>query len=188
MTSVFNFNYQGIQRAVFFYLIGAWMKKNQIKFCKWRAFFFFCFSWCVFVCCDMIITGNIGQGVTGKIFQISFESIEILFVFTAVISLLSFFSVIKIKSSRFINTVASTTFGIYLFHDSNVGRQLIWDGILHTLDKQYMSSLFPLFAVVSVIMVFTCATMIDLIRQKYFEKRLLPILESKINKFFRKQI
>lgn len=188
MTSVFNFNYQGIQRAVFFYLIGAWMKKNQIKFCKWRAFFFFCFSWCVFVCCDMIITGNIGQGVTGKIFQISFESIEILFVFTAVISLLSFFSVIKIKSSRFINTVASTTFGIYLFHDSNVGRQLIWDEILHTLDKQYMSSLFPLFAVVSVIMVFTCATMIDLIRQKYFEKRLLPILESKINKFFRKQI
>lgn len=188
MTSVFDFKYQGIQRAVFFYLVGAWMKKNQITFCKWGSFFLFCFSWCVFIFCDMIITGNIGQGVTGKVFKIFFESIEILFAFIAVISLLSFFSVIKIKTNRFINTVASTTFGIYLFHDSNVGRQLIWDEILHTLDKQYMSSLFPLFAVVSVIMVFTCATMIDLIRQKYFEKRLLPILESKINKFFRKQI
>lgn len=59
-----------------------------------------------------------------------------------------------------------------------------WD--FHTLDKQYMSLFFPLFAFVSVIIVFTCDTIIDFVRQKYFEKWLLLLVENKINRIARR--
>lgn len=182
-TTVFDLLYQGLQRSIFFYSLGALLKRTNFKFRKWSSLLLFIFSWCVFIFCDMIIYGIIGQGSSGKLFTKFFEMVEIICVPLAVISLFCFFYRINVKTNRFINTIASTTFGIYLFHDSNIGRQFIWDGLLHVIDKQYVSLYFPIYAIVSVSIVFTCGAIIDLLRQKLFDRKLLPLFENKINKF-----
>ena len=188
-TTVFNFAYVDIQRAVFFYIAGAWVKRNNIVFNKWVALLVFAISWLVFVGCDMISTGIVWYGlVRGKMIVKFLESIEVVFcVPVAVLALFSFFRACRVRESYFINLIASTTFGIYLFHDSSLNRQLIWDGILHTLDKQYESCFFPFFAVLSVVLVFGCCSVIDLVRQHVFERKVLPFLGNKIKKMFQER-
>ena len=76
-----------------------------------------------------------------------------------------------------INSIASTTFGIYLFHDSGVMRQLIWNNILQ-VGKQYSSDLYPILALISVGGVFLASMIVDLIRMKIFEPTQNKIYED----------
>ena len=152
----------------------------DVLFNKWIALSLFTVAWFLFVGCDMISMGVIFPSLArGKIFVKFFEGIEIIFcVPVAVLSLFIFFKTCNLRENRFINILASTTFGIYLFHDSSLNRQLIWDGILHIIDRQYKSIFFPVFAVLSIVLVFICGTVIDLLRQHLFERKILAFFKK----------
>lgn len=140
--------------------------------------------WCTFSGLD-IASSFLGSNDTkGLVLKTLFDIVEIaICVPVCTVSLFLFFKNCKFGYSKFINTVAPTTFGIYLIHDSGVGRTLIWDKIFHCLDVQYESVYFPLVALGTIVAVFICCSVIEYLRQVLFERRYMPLLNTKLSQF-----
>ena len=81
-----------------------------------------------------------------------------------------FFKNLKIKHSKFINTVAASTFGVLLIHGhSEAMRRWLWKDTLNNVgvyDQVWM----PLHAIGSVLLIFTVCTAIDYLRIRFVEK------------------
>lgn len=91
-----------------------------------------------------------------------------------------FFKELKIKNNKFINLISSATFGVYLIHEQFFARNVIWHNLVkvyNVLDSKYIL----LYIIVSVLVVYTCCTIIELLRQacaKFINKK---ILKNKLN-------
>lgn len=95
------------------------------------------------------------------------------------ISLFLFFKNIKIKNSKIINKIASTTFGILCIHaSSDAMRQWLWKDTLNNVGAYY-SNYTIVHAIGSVLGVCIICSSIDLIRQKYIEKKFFIWFETK---------
>lgn len=90
----------------------------------------------------------------------------------------TFKNIKKSFSSKFINIVSATTFGIYLLHDNNYIRHFLWREVLDC-PSMIKSNYFVLFAVGSVLAVFVVCSLIDLFRI-YVLERPLFLVSSKI--------
>lgn len=104
-------------------------------------------------------------------------------VFLLAIGLGAFILFLKsnIAYRSWINTVAATTFGIYLIHDNGLFARYMWDHIFYTY-QYYDSLLLPIYAVCVVAIVFVVGMSIDYLRIQFLEKPLMqhitPILEQ----------
>lgn len=88
------------------------------------------------------------------------------------------FATWKINYHRWINTLASATFGVYLIHDSSTVRSFIWGDIFQ--NSQYQNSLLLIpYSILAVALVYTICTVIDLIRQQIFEKPFVHIVNKR---------
>jgi Uncharacterized protein conserved in bacteria len=87
------------------------------------------------------------------------------------------FQHMKIKSSKLINTIASTTLGIYLFHENPMFRTILWDGILK-INRVYYLPMFIVYFFMSVISLFGIGALIDILRIKLLEE---PMFNRKFN-------
>ena len=83
------------------------------------------------------------------------------------------FKDIKVKQNKFINFIASHTFGILLFHDHNYFRYIIWERVF-SVKKSYEFGFgaLVLYTVSVVIIIFLIGTVIDLIREYALEKNI----------------
>ena len=101
-------------------------------------------------------------------------------------NIFAFFSKIDIKQNQFINIIASTTLGIYLIHVSTI-KTIFYRDFFH-INQQYLSNLFPLFALIDVFGIFFICSLIDFARLKFIEPRMLKkadmIFITIKNKFF----
>lgn len=96
---------------------------------------------------------------------------------------ISFFKNLKIKQSKFINTVAASTFGVLLIHaNSDIMRQWLWRDMLENV-KWYHTPWIYLHAVGAVFGIYIVCTVIDMVRRYLFEK---PFLEWLNKKFLRR--
>ena len=124
---------------------------------------------------------SVGTDVTIKMKIISefAETINttVLYPIIAVI-IFKIFEAIDIGSRKTINTIAATTLGVYLIHDSVFGRLLIWNVILKVDTVQYPQKLFPLYAMSTILGVFIVCSCIDYLRLRFIE----PIMMSKARK------
>ena len=90
-----------------------------------------------------------------------------------------FFCVFKnlnLKHNKFVNLLASTTFGIYLLHVNGQLKYFIWHKIF-CFDKFSGNSSFPLYVLLCVFVVFTLLSLIEAARKIIFDKtvnRLFP--------------
>ena len=84
----------------------------------------------------------------------------------------------------FINTIAKSTFGVYLIHEYPATRWLIWKDLLKVDTWQYNNALFPLLAVFSVVLCFAVCILLDLVRAKVFEKKMLEMLDRILTWFY----
>lgn len=83
----------------------------------------------------------------------------------------------NIKQSKFINAVASTTFGVLLIHaNSDLMRKWLWEDLLKCT-KFFNSQYYIYHAVICVLGVYIACVVIDLIRQRIIEKPLFKALE-----------
>ncbi len=126
---------------------------------------------CVFLCCVSVIAcAWIGQ-MTGYIMPFYFVSdSNTLLAFLTGISSFMFFKNLKLKPSRLINTVSSTTFGILLIHaNSDTMRQWLWQDVLKNLEV-FGTNWVYLHAVLSVVLVFIICFLIDYLRICFIEK------------------
>ena len=73
--------------------------------------------------------------------------------------------------SAMINHIAGTVLGIYLIHDNNLMRTLIWDYIFPNLDYIH-SSYYVLFYIGKVFAVFAICSIVELLRKRYVERPL----------------
>lgn len=81
----------------------------------------------------------------------------------------SFFKNINIKSSKLINTISSTTFGVLLIHANSYSmRNFLW-GTLLDIKGHYTMQLLPLYSIVCVIAIYMVCVVIDLLRIKFVE-------------------
>lgn len=90
------------------------------------------------------------------------------------------FKNLKIGYSRFINYIASTTFGVLLIHaNSNAQRQFMWKDMLH-VDTNYCLPMYVLIpkTIIIVVGVFVCCSLVDMIRIQLIEKPVFNHFES----------
>jgi len=100
------------------------------------------------------------------------DSNQILSLAIAVSSFMLFKN-LRVPQSRLINTVASTTFGVLLIHaNSDTMRQWLWKDIVdctgHYTDAHYI-----MYSILAVLSVFAVCSIIDWIRIKLFERRMI---------------
>jgi len=79
------------------------------------------------------------------------------------------FKNLKVPDSRVINAVAGTTFGVYLIHDNEYLRPILWNDIVHT-DRMFYNDRYLLYALLTAACIFTACALIDTARLWLFEK------------------
>ena len=173
---------------VVIYLITAYIKKYYKLNIKKEYYFFIFLASVMTIFIGRILMYKVGLGFESSIFF----AYNNLFVFIGTVSLFMFFSQLYIKS-KLINKIAKLTFGIYLIHDNNYVREILYDKILH-VDKWIDSNVFIIVAIISIGLIFISCGIIELCRSKIFEGfrvndlmcGLIVKIKSKINYLIKK--
>lgn len=84
-------------------------------------------------------------------------------------------------SNNFINNISSCVFGIYLIHDNNFMRKILWIDLFKNADF-VNSNLFILHFIISVLVVFGLSLLIEFIRKSTIEKYTSKLLNKKLDK------
>ena len=186
---VFDGAYVSLGRAFFFYILGAYCRlfvDCEPKKPKMRHVVLFALGWLLFVSCAFwsddlgeisVKTASAMQAIKRCVLVGLMNCISIPLCSW---SLFIVFARMSVPPSRRINTVAATTFGVYLLHDSHITRQLLWNGILHVSDAQFLSPYFPLLALVDILAVFAVCSAIDYLRLRLVEPKMLAWAEQRI--------
>ena len=106
------------------------------------------------------------------------------------ITLFMMFVTWKIDDNKWINLIASATFGVYLIHDNDFVRTFIWKDLLRNAQYQESILLIP-YSIMSVLFVYIICTIVDLIRQRIIEKPYKVLVyryADKIIKYFERII
>lgn len=99
--------------------------------------------------------------------------------FIAIFSLI-FFEKIQHFKINIINSIAKTTFGIYLLHESIPFKTIIWGGVQRY--SEMFGILLPLFSIFIVIMCFIVCSLLDYLRIKFLEPLGLTLVSKILNK------
>lgn len=185
------FYYSRFIWLIIIYLLGAYIRLYSLKFFskKKNTILIAACSFTVMVIGIIIIyvfrDFFAKIGTTEVAYFWTPNSIPMLLLSVAIFEL---FKDIKLKYNKIINTLASTTLGIYLLHDS-VLNKYIWKNIFRTL-KCLNSKYYLLYILASSIIIFLVGAIIDLIRQlferitigKFFESNLYQKIKFKCQK------
>lgn len=76
----------------------------------------------------------------------------------------------KIGYHKFINTVATTTFGIYLIHDNGLMRALLWIKVFHMENLIRTPIYGVMYVLIVVLIVFVSCSLLEFIRKLIFSK------------------
>lgn len=153
------------------YLIGGYIKLYGISLLQKKSaslMLYLASTIGVFVLTLLIQAIYLETGKLGKIIYYSFDYNHIL-VMTGSIGLFLLFGHIEVKDnslSKFICTVSSATFGVYLIHEHPAIRY-IWPSWFQT-GEFANSPIFLVHCFFTVIVIFTVCTILELARQKLF--------------------
>lgn len=124
----------------------------------------------------MLWLGNY-LNLSGGYYWFVADSNKFLALVTAVTSFMLFKN-INIKNSRFINAVASSTFGVLLIHaNSDTMRQWLWKDTLNNVGAYYASYTY-FHAIASVLTIFVICVLIDQFRIHFVEKPIFDWLSN----------
>jgi len=90
--------------------------------------------------------------------------------------LFMFFSTLKMNYHKWINTMASATFGVYLIHDNKIIRKLLWLHWFRNAEYQDRLLLIP-YSIFAVAVVYIACSAIDLLRQTLVEKPYIKVVK-----------
>ena len=78
------------------------------------------------------------------------------------------FRKLKLHDSKVINIIASVTFGVYLLHENDFNRRVLWKLVFHTAEFQDSTYLIP-YSITVITVVYIACTLIELLRAKIFK-------------------
>ena len=79
------------------------------------------------------------------------------------------FKNLNIKSSNIVNTITTCSFGVYLIHDNSIVRHYLWIDLFKNY-THYDSSLFIVYAIFTILLVFILCTLLSGIYYFFIEK------------------
>ncbi len=187
-----NFLYSNIAWFVFLYFVGAYFKKNQDTYFDQKAGWLFLLNILIMWSSSMILV------LAGSRYHIKslaekayyFSNMNSPFMFAAGLSMFLIFKNMKCGQSKGINAVAASTFAVYLCHDNDFVREIIWSKILHTQDY-FHSSLWILMAhmMFSVVVFFAAAFVLEIprrwITRKILNHKLITEKSAEIDQWYR---
>lgn len=177
-----------LQKGLFFYAMGAYFQlfytKKDNKPGRLLLVFIVFLIFGGVLAYRSAVLGSLGElGIRGKIVLELDKLIDIGIVVPAcAVSLFLCFHSMKIKTEETINALAATTFGVYLLHDSVVGRELIWNTVFKVDTVLYQSHWFPVLAIVVVFAVFFACAAFDYMRILFIEPRMVRTANRILNK------
>lgn len=104
--------------------------------------------------------------------------------FLSALSLFMAFEKWNMGYNKWINIIASASFGVYLIHDHKISRSFLW----HTVFKnaQYQNSIFIIpYSVIVVAIIYIACTLIDLLRKNTIEKPILKFINAHSEKLIK---
>ena len=173
-----TFNY--VSWFIIIYLIGAYLRlyplcnDTNTRFWVWLTFTSIALS-ALSVCLCTWAHEKLGWGES---YIFVTDSNSFLPTITAISSFMLFKN-LRIKQSRFINSVAASTFGVLCIHaNSDTMRRWLW---VDTLDNvgHYSSPWMPVHALGCAAIVFTICVLIDKVRITIFEKPFFKLWDKK---------
>ncbi len=167
---------------IFLYFIGAYLNlypikesyffkrlsKVQYRFVLIFAFFFFYLFNFSFHFMSMHLQ-TLGHGIIsdiGRMMSFGFWAYDNPLIILETICYFSFFHSLVIKNRKVINTVASTTIGIYLIHENPFLKNILYNRLLFFPKSVLSSWRVLLYLVVYSILIFIACFVIEFIRQK----------------------
>lgn len=93
------------------------------------------------------------------------------------ITLFLYFLTIKPIYNKNINIISSTILGIYLIHDNNLMRVIIWDYIFPNIEF-IDSDFYILFFTIKICLVFIICSFIEFLRKRYLESIFIKLLDK----------
>lgn len=185
---IFKVPFFNLQRAVFFYCIGSFLCRFNVLNNKRlglkallavvfaAVYTFIAYSRVTFIVTHKSTPANLAVAQIGE-----FINSGLLIPVLAVL-LMMLICGLEIKTNRVINFVASTTFGIYLLHDSPIIRPVLWNEIVKADTVLFKMPAFPLVCLIVVLTIFICGLLIDALRQYFFEKRIFAIYDHAVSR------
>lgn len=98
------------------------------------------------------------------------------------VSLFMAFAAMEMNYHKWINVIASATFGVYLIHENQIVQPVLWLKLFRNFQYQDSLMLIP-YSIFAVAIVFAVCTVIDLIRQKVFEKPFMMLVDKYMDSF-----
>ncbi len=102
-------------------------------------------------------------------------------------ALFKLFASLNIDYNKTINTIASTTFGIYLLHEGFFTRPVLWDKVVGVYPNLYESPYYPIIVPFVALAVFVGCSLFELFRGQAFkpvENKIDILLNKAAKKFF----
>lgn len=141
---------------------------------KYYFFFWVLFSTLRYMSCVVLmVIGTKFPAVAGR--TLLFYGQQSIFTFLSALSLFMVFEKINMGYNKWINIIASATFGVYLIHDNNLVRPFLWRVIFKNAQYQDSVLIIPYSIMVTVIVYIVC-TFIDLLRQHTVEKMFMKFI------------
>jgi surface polysaccharide O-acyltransferase-like enzyme len=163
---ILNGNIGNLSLFIYLYCIGAYLRKyyddlilsNKVI---WIVIFLNIFAMLGSIALlDYLSTFN-------HIFDrpLYFIGLKTPFVLCISIIIFIYFKQLNIANIKSINIISSTMFGVYLIHDNLLVREFLWNDLFE--NKLYLNNNYIyLHSIVSIVSVFLCCIIIDLIRSK----------------------
>jgi len=176
-----------LPQFLLYYCLGAWFRLYpdnifQKKLLRWSAA-----VGAFLVLYGLTIVIGYCERFTPEAFGASYRFYDrnSLLILTAAMGIFSVSIACKPFTSRFVNTVAGCTFGVYLIHDNPVIRVLLWKDWLHWGDYFTSGSFIPRL-IISVLLVFSVCTLIEWLRQKIVAKPLETLADKILGPLLKK--
>ncbi len=100
-----------------------------------------------------------------------------IFIILEAFSIFFIFKNWKMKSSKLINKMAASVFGVYILHQYRPSLSILWDKIFRT-SEAYQSSFFVIYLLLTGIAVLILGIIVDMLRIKLLEKPFFGLLEK----------
>ena len=142
---------------------------SAIYFKLWAAFSIF--TYCLSVVCAFLAT----KWEKLSSYETYFFEMDTLTGLLISLTLFMAFATMKMNYHKWINVIASSTFGVYLIHENGIVRPFLWETVFKGVQYQDSLLLIP-YSIFAVALVYVACTVLELIRQKVFEKPFLWLI------------
>lgn len=174
--------YENIAWFVVIYLIGSYIRLHGMPIFSKHSFLFMATSLITAMASILLLFyffkyRGINTSIWDTYYFVS-NSNKIMALLCSV-SMFLFFKDLKMKNNRWINKIATATFGVLLIHgNSDAMREWLWDDVLKNASF-YNSSYMWLHALLSVLLVYLVCVAIDLLRIRFVEKPIFKAFDSR---------